>query len=161
MRMRALVAVGLTAGTIAIGAGCTGEPMAPSTAPVSDGSQVSAQRYLADSAAFAAVVRDFAGRLEHLGPVARPAGLREAAPDLAAALQRADALAERLAGERLQDARLEAQRARVAPRAAAVVAAMVEVTTHAAAGEAPQTVAALDRFRAAVTALGTFADSAP
>lgn len=147
-RRAGAVAVALA---IALGtAGCGDGPLPPSTAPVAEGSEVSSQRYLADADAVAAEIRAFSDLLEDIGPVARPARLREIAPDLAAALQRADAIADRLEAQRLADARLEAQRAEASPVLADIVAAMVDVTTRAAAGEPVPTVAAIEDFRDAV-----------
>jgi hypothetical protein len=139
---------------IALGAaGCGDGALAPSTAPVAEGTEVSSQRYLADVDAVAAEIRAFSDQLEEIGPVARPAVLREIAPDLAVALQRADAIADRLDAQRLADARLEAQRAEASPVLADIVAAMVDVTTLAAAGEPAPAVAAIEDFRDAVERL--------
>lgn len=150
-RRAGVVAVALA---IAIGAaGCGDGALAPSTAPVAEGTEVSSQRYLADVDAVAAEIRAFSDQLEEIGPVARPALLREIAPDLAVALQRADAIADRLDAQRLADSRLEAQRAEASPVLADIVAAMVDVTTLAAAGEPAPTVAAIEDFRDAVARL--------
>jgi hypothetical protein len=135
------------------GAACGDESLAPSTTPVAEGTQVDSQRYLADVDGAADAIRAFSDQLEAIGPVARPARLRALAPELAAALQRANAISGRIAAQRLADARREAQRAEAAPLLAAIVAAMADVTTRAAAGRPEPTVAAIAEFRDAVDRL--------
>jgi high-affinity K+ transport system ATPase subunit B len=143
------------------GAGCGGGALAPSTAPVAEGTEVTSQRYLTDVDAAAAAIREFSDRLEAIGPVARPAQLRAVAPELAAALQRANAIAGRIEAQRLADARIEAQRAAASPLLGEVVSAMADVTTRAAAGEAAPTVSAIEEFREAVDRLRALGGAAP
>lgn len=153
MTARSALAVLLSVCFAAVVAGCAGGPVGPSTAPVSDGTEVSAQRYLADADAAATALGDFSEQLERIGPVARPAVLREVAPDLAVVLQRANAVVERLESQRLADARLESQRERAVPRLRDALTAMLAVTTRAAAGEPRPVVAAVRDFRDAVERL--------
>jgi hypothetical protein len=115
---------------------------------------VEPQRYLADSAAAAAAVREFSQELAAIGPTATRARLRAVAPELGPPLQRAARLAGRLSAERLADHRLEAQRLRVTPLLAEVVAAMGEVNNEAAAGRPHRAAEAIRHFTAAVDALG-------
>jgi hypothetical protein len=114
---------------------------------------VEPQRYLADSAAAAAAVRDFSLQLAGIGPTATRARLRAVAPELGPPLQRAARIAARLSAERLADHRLEAQRRRVTPLLAEVVQAMSDVNGASAAGEPRRAVPAIRRFTEAVDAL--------
>ena len=109
-------------------AGCGGGSIEAGTSSVPDGTQVSSQRYLADTAAAADAVADFSALLSSLAPEPRPAQLRAAAADLAAARDRAALLSARLRAERLQDRRLEEQRADASAALVAVVAAMDDLS---------------------------------
>ena len=111
---------------------------------------MSSQRYLADTAAAADAVADFSALLSSLAPEPKPAQLRAAAADLAAARDRAARLASRLGAERLEDRRLEAQRADASAALTAVVAAMDDLTTAAGRGDADAAAAASRRFSRAV-----------
>lgn len=156
--MRRLVALLAVVVAALAAAGCAGGPVGPSTAPLSDGTEVSPQRYLGDVDAAAATIREFSGHLDEIAPVARPAELRDLAPRMAATVQRARAVVERLESQRLADARLESQRERALPALRETLAAMLAVTTRAAAGQAGATSRAADDFREAVArlrALGT------
>lgn len=135
------------------GAGCGGDPLGPSTATVADGTQVSAQRYLADSDEAAAAVSAYSAVLERVGPVARPLALRALAPELADIVRRARVAHGRLMAQRLEDARLEEQRAEVVPLLGEVVAAMEQFAAEAAAGRPVLAAAAAERFSEAVEAL--------
>ena len=97
-------------------AGCGGGSLAPDTTPLGEGTQVSPQRYLADTDAAGAAVAEFTRDLTTVGNVATPEALTRAAPALRATLQDAEALSQRLSAERVEDTRLEAQRARAADR---------------------------------------------
>lgn len=134
-------------------AGCGGSSLGPSAATLADGSEVSPRQYLADVDAAATAIRDFSDELEQIGPVARPAALRELAPAMAVPLQQADTAVSRLKAQRLVDARLEAQRARAVPVLDRIVAAMTGATTRAAAGQPEATAAAIAAFGAAVEEL--------
>ena len=140
--MTAALAVGL--------AGCGGGSIEAGTSSVPDGTQVSSKRYLADTAAAADAVADFSALLSGLAPEPRPAQLRAAAPELAAARDRAALLAGRLRAERLDDRRLEEQRADASAALAGVVAAMDDLTTAAGQGNAQAAAAASTRFSQAV-----------
>ena len=134
-------------------AGCGGSSLGPSAATLADGSEVSPRQYLADVDSAAVAIRDFSDVLEQIGPVARPATLRELAPTMAVPLQQADTAVARLKAQRLADARLEAQRQRAVPVLERVVAAMTGTTTRAAAGQPEATAAAVAAFGAAVEEL--------
>ncbi len=131
-------------------AGCGGGSIEAGTTTVPDGTQVSSQRYLADTVAAADAVADFSALLSALAPVPKPAELRAAAPELAVARDRAALLAGRLRAERLEDRRLEAQRADASAALAAVVAAMDDLTSAAERGNAEAAAAASRRFSEAV-----------
>ena len=118
--------------------------------PLSDGSTVSSQRYLADTSAAADAVNDFSSVLAEVAPVARRATLEAIAPRLDDARDRAAAIADRIDAQRLEDQRLEAQRSRAAAALSEVVVAMTLVSDAAAAGE-PKTVEAVaGRYSASV-----------
>ncbi len=123
------------------------------TTPLSDGTQVSPQRYLADTDAAAAAVAEFTRDLATVGSVATPEALERAAPELRASLAGAEALSQRLSAERLEDARLEAQRARAAAALEDVVAAMRTAADEAAAGRPTRFVQAVDDYSNAIAAL--------
>ena len=102
IRGRRLLVVALSAALAAGVAGCGGGSIEAGTSSVPDGTQVSSQRYLADTAAAADAVADFSALLSSLAPEPRPAQLRAAAADLAAARDRAALLSARLRAERLR-----------------------------------------------------------
>lgn len=132
-------------------AGCGGGgSLEAGTAPLPDGTQVSSQRYLADTVGAADAVADFSALLSSLAPVPKPAQLRAVAADLAAARDRAALLSSRLRAQRLEDRRLEAQRADASAALAAVVAAMDELTTAAGHGDADAAAAASKQYNQAV-----------
>lgn len=114
---------------------------------------MSPQRYLADTDAAGAAVAEFTRALAAVGNVATPAALERAAPRLQAAQEQAEAYALRLSAERLDDARLEAQRARAADALAGVAAAMRTVTAEAAAGRPTRFVEAVDDYSNAIADL--------
>lgn len=118
--------------------------------PLSDGSTVSPQRYLADTSAAADAVNDFSSILSEVAPVARRAPLQAIAPRLDDARDRAAAIADRIDAQRLEDQRLEAQRARAAGVLSEVVVAMTLVSDAAAAGEPKAVEAVAGRYAASV-----------
>jgi hypothetical protein len=122
---------------------------------VSDGTQVSSQRYLADTAGAVAAVADFSAVLSSLAQEPRPAELRAAAAGLAAARDRAALLADRLGAERLEDQRLERQRAASSAALVTVVAAMDDLTAAAGRGDVDAAAAASGKFSRAVGELRT------
>lgn len=130
--------------------GCGGDSLGPVTATLPEGAQVSPQRYLADSDAAAAAVADFSRALGAAGPVATKARLQRVAPSLHPPLERAALISQRLNAERLEDARLEAQRMRAGAALDRVVAAMRAVADAADAGASTRAVAATAGFAAAV-----------
>jgi hypothetical protein len=138
---------------LALAPGCGSDSLGPATTPLSEGVQVSPQRYLADTDAAAAAVARFTESLEAVGAVATRPSLAQAAPGLRAALDDAEAAAQRLEAERLEDARLEAQRARAAEALEQVLAAMRLATAAAAAGQPQRFVAAVDDYSNAVAGL--------
>ena len=102
------------------------------------------QRYLADTDAAGAAVAEFTRDLTTVGNVATPEALTRAAPALRATLQDAEALSERLSAERVEDTRLEAQRARAAAALEDVVAAMRQATDAASGSRPTRFVQAVD-----------------
>lgn len=142
---------------LALLAGCGGgdQSLPVATAPLQEGVEVDPQVYLSDSAAAAQAVRDFSAALEGLGPVVRPAALRQAAPALAEAQQRAARAASRLSAQRLADARLEGQRGTVSGPLERVVEAMAAVVAVAGLGDAPGAVGPIADFATAVEELRT------
>lgn len=78
---------------------------------------------------------DFSSVLAEIGPVASRERLLAVAPRLDAARARTTAIAGRIDAERLEDRRLESQRARAATALDGVVAAMSLVSDAATAGE--------------------------
>jgi hypothetical protein len=149
----ATVAVWLALGALGAAAGCGNGPVGPSTAPLSEGTEVSSQRYLADVDATAASLREFSALLEGVPTPATPASLRAIAPDLAATYARTRAIVGRLRNQRLADARLERQRALAVPALDEVLTAMDRVFTPASRGQVAQTAAAVEEFRRALEAL--------
>lgn len=131
-------------------AGCGGGSLDASTAPLSDGDQVSPQRYLADTSAAAAAINDFSSILGDVAPVARRAALVAVAPRLDAARDRAAAIADRIDAQRLEDRRLEDQRSRAAVALSEVVVGMTLVSDAAAAGEPATMEAVSGRYAASV-----------
>lgn len=131
-------------------AGCGGGSLDASTAPLAEGAQVSPQRYLADTSAAAGAVDDFSAILAEVAPVARRAALVALAGRLDAARDRAAALADRLDAQRLEDRRLEEQRARAAAALSDVVVGMTLVSDAAAAGEPEIVEAATARYARSV-----------
>ncbi|WP_217923395.1 hypothetical protein [Miltoncostaea oceani] len=134
----------------AAGCGGGGASLAPSTAPLTDGTEVSPQRYLADTAAAAAAVNAFSDALSDVGATARPATLRRVARELQEPFDTTVAISERLAAARLQDRRLEAQRGRAAPLLADVVDAMTLVVNAAEAGDPEAAEVASTEFSTAI-----------
>jgi len=114
---------------------------------------VSARRYLADVAAAAEAVRDFGSVLSEVAGDPTPARLSRVAPRLEEPLRRARLLARRLSAEGLADERLEAQRARAAPRYAAAADAMGDLVEAARRGEAGAAARASARLARAVREL--------
>jgi hypothetical protein len=153
MRVRAVVTCFVAAALALGGAACGDGSLEVATAPLPDGAEVPSQRYLADVDAAAAAIRDFAAVLDRVGPVARPARVRALAPGMGEAVGRANAMVDRLAAQRLADARLEAQRERALPVLREVVAAMRAVAEASAAGDAAGVTAGVAEFRAALERL--------
>ena len=114
---------------------------------------MSPQRYLADSAAAAAAVGDFTAVLDELAPTARKARLMATAPRLDAAATRASAIIGRIDAQRLEDRRLEDQRARAAAALDDVEVAMRVVTDAARAGAPARMERASAQYADAVAAL--------
>lgn len=133
-----------------VAAGCGGGSLEASTVPLDDGTQVSPQRYLADTVAAASGVDEFSAALADAGPTATAAKLRAVVNRLRPPLEQTRAVAERLGAERLEDTRLEAQRARASAALDRVVVAMAAVTDAAAAGDPAAVEAASTDFGTAV-----------
>jgi hypothetical protein len=114
---------------------------------------VSPQRYLADTDAAGQAVAAFTRSLASVGAVATPAALQSAAPALGASLADLEALSRRLSAQRLEDTRLEAQRAAAAAALEDVAAAARQAASEADAGRATRFVQAVDAYSDAVAAL--------
>jgi hypothetical protein len=142
-------------------AGCGGDQVAAPTAPVASGAEIDPRQYLADAAAAAAAVRDFATIIAGAGPRTTPAGLRRITPALVTAMRRAEAAAAQLSTGHLADERLEAQRERTAPALASVLTAMRDVARSARVGNGRAAAAAASRLGAALTALRASGSAAP
>ncbi len=115
---------------LALAPGCGGDSLESATAPLSEGTSVSPRRYLADTDAAAAAVA-----VVHPEPRRRRRGgyapaLAQVAPDLRAPLARARP-SPAASTARLEDARLEEQRALAAAALGQVVAAMERATAAA------------------------------
>lgn len=118
---------------------------------------MSAQVYLNDSAEAARATRDFAAVLARAGDQITAAEATGMATDLGEAADRACALSQRLAAQRLDDARLETQRTAVVDPLGTACTAMRAVVTAARGGDVRVLVAratevkrALDELRTAV-----------
>jgi hypothetical protein len=122
---------------------------------VPEGTTVSARVYLADTSAAVSAVADFSAVLSSLAPTLHRAALRDAAPELEAARDRAALLAGRLRAEKLDDRRLEAQRAEASAALATAVAAMDQITAAADAGDTAAAVAGSRAFNRAIGELRT------
>lgn len=134
-------------------AGCGGDSLGVSTAPLAPETAVEAQRYLADVAAATEAVGDYVEALGALPDPATPEALRELAPALEPPLARVGALQARLAAERLDDQRLDEQRAGVAAQLREVLDAMRRLRVAAAAGRPTLASMAGDDLRAATELL--------
>lgn len=155
MMARGMRPVLLLVGVALLLGGC-GTPSAPvATAPLEDGTSVSPRRFLADAAAAAAAVRDFADVLDRAGPEATPARMGAAARDLPEPLERARLMVRRLSAARLVDQRLEAERVRVVPRLSAVIETMDAVLKAARNSDAEAMAIASTRLAAALDAART------
>lgn len=109
--------------------------------------------YLADTALAADGIRGFQAILEGMAPEVTQTELRTAAPGLR---QDADTVAlayRRLAAQRLDDTRLEAQRQKVTPALSDVSGLMERMADLAEAGKVADLVALAPQLRAAVDAL--------
>lgn len=109
--------------------------------------------YLADTALAADGVRGFEATLAGMAPEVTQTELRTAAPGLR---QDADTVAlayRRLAAQRLDDSRLEAQRQKVTPALADVSGLMERMADLAEDGKAPEMVALIPQLTAAIDAL--------
>lgn len=89
---------------------------------------IAPQQYLADSAAAAQAVTAFMAGIESLGTEPSPAELRTVAPTLREPLDTTAEYSARLSAARLDDARLEAQRADIATALEELVEAMEQLT---------------------------------
>lgn len=142
-----LLALVLLAG----GCGASSAPIA--TTPLEDASVIGPRQFLADAAAAAAAVRDFAAVLDGSQDLTTPARLSLLADALEDPTVRARLMAQRLAAARLADRRLEEERRRVAPALGAVVSAMDEVLRASRAGNGAAAAAASARLAEAARVL--------
>lgn len=115
-----------------------------------EGATVSPQRYLADTVAAAAAVSAFSDVLAEAGPVARRPVLLALHTRLDEAYDRAQAIADRIDNERLEDRRLESQRSRASGSLQDVVVAMNVASDIAGTGDAAAMKGAAARYGRAV-----------
>jgi hypothetical protein len=141
-------------------AGCGGAP-GPPTTTLTDGTTVGADRYLADTAAAAAAVREFNSELAVVAPSVTRQALQRVAPRLEPSLSSARLVSQRLSAARLEDQRLEAQRGRDADAFAATVLAMERVHGAAVAGDPGAALAAARELQASVATMRATAASSP
>jgi hypothetical protein len=120
---------------VVLAAGCGGSSLDAETTPLEEGTGISSQRYLADSAGATEAIEDFLVVVRELGASPTEAQLVRAAPSLDAPLQRARAISERLQAATLDDSRLEQQRAQTAEALGEVVRHMQRFTTAAGLGK--------------------------
>ena len=131
-------------------AGCGASSIPPQTTTLPAGTRVGPREFLADSAATAAAIRSFADALGANGSTLTDAQAKASAPLLASDYQQAQTGYGRLAAQRVDDARLDAQRQAVVDKLGPVVVQMSDITTAARAGDAKAVVAHLAPLRAAV-----------
>jgi len=134
----------------AAAAGCGGGSLDASTTPLTEGAQVSPQRYLADTSAAVSAVNDFSEVLAELAPTPRRPAMLALAPRLEDALDRTVAIAGRIEAQRLEDLRLEAQRERASAALDGVIAEMSLVADAAAAGDPAGMAGAAGRYASSV-----------
>jgi hypothetical protein len=120
---------------VLLAAGCGGGSLDAETAPLEGGAAISSQRYLADSAGATEAIEEFLVVARELGDDPTEAELERAAEALAAPLERARAISERLQAATLDDARLERQRERISDALGEVVRQMDRFTTAAELGK--------------------------
>lgn len=136
--------------------GCASESLSQRTDPLPRGTVVSAQGYLNDAATVTASVRAFSQTLASAGDTITIAEARQMGPQLTQQAATARALCNRLSAARLDDTRLETQRAAVAAPLNRVCATMESVARLATQGQVRQMAeraatlpAAIDEVRAA------------
>jgi len=119
---------------------------------------ISSRQYLADSAATAESVRAFMAEIESLGTEPTPAEMRQAGPGLRAPLATTSEFSVRLGAARLNDARLESQRADTAAALDGLVESMQKLTGFVEQGDrrraAALTIRVADRAEALRRAAG-------
>lgn len=130
---RAALAIAAAASLAGLAA-CSDEAMPTRTTELPRGATQSAQSYLNDSAAVTQSIRDFSAVLASAGDAITPAEARRMAPALVTQAQRARALCDRLGAQRLDDQRLEAQRAAVVGPLARVCTSMEAIARLAGDG---------------------------
>lgn len=147
--MRRLLALIGCAVLIAAG-GCSERVLDPGEAELAAPTTVSAQQYLADSAAAATSLREFVAVLDAAGPTLTDQDARRIAPELDRIAGEFTARAGRIERQRLEDQRLEAQRARIAGLLVPAIAAVQSAAIAAEDGDAATLVEAIDDLRAAL-----------
>lgn len=135
--MHRLVTVVLVSMSVGL-AGCGGSE-GPPTTTVATGERVSAERYLADTAAAAASVRAFAAALDTGSAPATKEVLAEMVTRLDPPLAQAQLASQRLSAEVVTDQRLETQRGAHSVAFAAAVSSMQKVRDAAASGDGAAT----------------------
>ncbi|MCB0880592.1 MAG: hypothetical protein KDC33_00010 [Thermoleophilia bacterium] len=130
-RLRRVVLAVAVAGALA---GCSDEALPTRTTELPRGATQSAQAYLNDSAAATQAIRDFSAVLASAGDAITPAEARRMADALGVQARQARALCNRLGAQRLDDQRLEAQRAAVVGPLARVCTSMEAIARLAGDG---------------------------
>ncbi len=145
----AIVAVALAV------SGCASESLSQRTDALPRGTVVSAQDYLNDAATVTGVVRAFSQTLSSAGDTVTIAEARKLAPQLTQQAATARALCNRLSAARLDDTRLETQRAAVAAPLNRVCATMETVARLASQGQVRQMIERADTLPAAIDEVRT------
>lgn len=147
--MRRAIAL-IACGALIAAAGCSERVLDPGESELPAPTTVSAQQYLADNAGAATALREFVAVLDEAGPTVTDQEARRIAPELDRIAGEFTARAGRIERERLEDRRLEAQRAEIASLLVPAIAAVQSAALAAEDGDAETLVAAVDDLRAAL-----------
>jgi hypothetical protein len=147
--------------SVALASGCGGGSLDSSTVQLQDGTEVSAQQYLADTSAAVMSIGEFSATLDALGANPNPQQMRAAANALAGPLAEAEIASQRLEASRLADSRLEDQRAEAARWMNITVSRMAVVVAAAEQGNLPELRRAAAAFAEALEGLRAAGESSP
>jgi len=123
------------------------------TADLPSATPVGPRGYLSDTALAADGIRDFQATLQGMAPEVTQTDLRTAAPGLRQDADRVALAYRRLAAQRLDDTRLEAQRQKVTSALSDVSGLMERMADLAETGGVAGLVALTPQLRAAIDAL--------